>query len=49
LVDLATPEDVSELMYALTWATDGEPTFTPILRATHDEVIAKAAKVVSPN
>ena len=30
VVNLETPAQMAELMYALTWLTGGEPTFTPI-------------------
>ena len=39
---------ISELMYALTWGTGGEPKFTPILSESFDDIIAKAKSLVSP-
>jgi hypothetical protein len=39
VVDLKSPADISELMYALTWGTGGEPKFTPILTESFDEII----------
>jgi hypothetical protein len=49
VVDLKSPADISELMYALTWGTGGEPKFTPILTESFDEIIDKAKSLVSPN
>jgi hypothetical protein len=48
VVNLETPEQISELMYALTWGTGGTPKFTPLLASSFDEVIAKAKELVSP-
>jgi hypothetical protein len=31
VVELPTERDVAELMYALTWFTEAEPTFTPVM------------------
>jgi hypothetical protein len=43
-----SPADISELMYALTWGTGGEPKFTPILTESFDEIIGRAKSLVSP-
>ena len=48
VVDLKSPADISELMYALTWGTGGEPKFTPILAESFDEIIGRAKSLVSP-
>ena len=49
VVELSSPADVAELMYALTWFSGNEPKFTPIMRPeTYDEAIGKAKKIVSP-
>ena len=48
VVDLKSPADVSELMYAMTWGTGGEPKFTPILTEGFDEIIGRAKSLVSP-
>ena len=49
IVNLDTPELIAELMFALTWMTGGEPTFTPIMRLeTFGEAIANAKKIVTP-
>jgi hypothetical protein len=48
VVDLKSPADISELMYALTWGTGGEPKFTPILTGNFDEIIGRAKLLVSP-
>ncbi len=48
VVDLKSPADISELMYALTWGTGGEPKFTPILTENFDEIIGHAKSLVSP-
>jgi hypothetical protein len=48
VVDLKSPADISELMYALTWGTGGEPKFTPILTENFDEIIGRAKSLVSP-
>ena len=49
VVDLGSPADVAELMYALTWFTGNEPKFTPVmLPETYGEAIGKAKKMVSP-
>ena len=48
VVDLKSPADISELMFALTWGTGGEPKFTPILTESFDEIIGKAKSLVSP-
>ena len=43
-----SPADISELMFALTWGTGGEPKFTPILTESFDEIIGGAKSLVSP-
>jgi hypothetical protein len=48
VVDLKSPADISELMYALTWGTGGEPKFTPILTENFDEIIGRAKSLVTP-
>ena len=48
VVDLKSPADVSELMFALTWGTGGEPKFTPILTESFDEIIGRAKSLVPP-
>jgi hypothetical protein len=49
VVDLESPNDMAELMYALTWFTGGEPTFTPLMSPEgFDEAIMAAKKIVSP-
>lgn len=49
VVELNSPADVAELMYALTWFTGNEPKFTPIMPPeTYTEAIGKAKKIVSP-
>ena len=45
---LSTPEQISELTYALTWGTSGTPKFIPLLSSSFDEVIAKARELVTP-
>ena len=48
VVDLKSPADISELMFALTWGTGGEPKFTPIMTESFDEIIGRAKSLVSP-
>jgi hypothetical protein len=49
VVDLKTPADIAELMYALTWWAGGEPTFTPIMSPeTYDVAIKAAKKIANP-
>jgi hypothetical protein len=49
VVELGSPADVAELMYALTWFTGNEPKFTPIMPPeTYMEAISKAKKIVEP-
>jgi hypothetical protein len=49
VVDLKTPADMAELMYALTWWAGGEPTFTPIMPPeTYGEAISAAKKIATP-
>jgi len=48
VVDLKSPADISELMYALTWGTGGEPKFTPVLTESFNEIIGRAKSLVSP-
>jgi hypothetical protein len=45
---LKSPADVSDLTYALTWGTGGEPKFMPTLSESFDDIIAKAKSLVSP-
>ena len=49
VVDLDTPLQMAELMYALTWFTGGEPTFTPLMYPEIYEVaIENAKRLVTP-
>ncbi len=49
VVKLETEAQMAELMYALTWFTGGEPTFTPIMKAeNYGEAIEKAKRIVTP-
>ena len=49
VVELKSPADVAELMYALTWFTGNEPKFTPIMPPeTYGDAIGRAKKIVSP-
>jgi hypothetical protein len=49
VVNLDTPAQMAELMYALTWFTGGEPTFTPIMRPEiFGEAMANAKRIVAP-
>ena len=49
VVELKTPADMAELMYALTWFTGGEPTFTPIMPLeTFGAALTAAKHIVTP-
>ena len=49
VVELPTPMDVAELMYALTWFAGKEPTFTPLIQPEiFDEALTKAKRIVQP-
>jgi len=49
VVNLETELQMTELMYALTWFTHGEPTFTPIMKAeVYGEAIENAKRIVAP-
>lgn len=49
VVELKTPADMAELMYALTWFTGGQPTFTPIMPLESFGPALSAAKhIVTP-
>jgi hypothetical protein len=49
VVNLDTPAQMAELMYALTWFTGSEPTFTPIMKLeVYGEAIANAKRILSP-
>lgn len=50
VVDLQSPAEIAELMYALAWFTHGEPKFTPLMRPeVYDQAIAAAKKLgISP-
>ena len=49
VVKLETEAQMAELMYALTWFTGGEPTFTPIMKAEiYGEAIENAKRITTP-
>ena len=49
VVNLETPAAMAELMYALTWFTGREPTFTPLMKPeVYAEAIENAKRIVSP-
>ena len=49
VVNLETPAAMAELMYALTWFTGAEPTFTPLMKPeVYAEAIENAKRIVSP-
>jgi hypothetical protein len=49
IVELATPADIAELMYALSWFVKTEPTFTPLVPPElFGEAIAAAKRITSP-
>ena len=49
VVKLETEVQMAELMYALTWFTGGEPTFTPIMKAeVYGEAIENAKRIIAP-
>ena len=45
VVNLDTPAQMAELMYAITWFAGAEPTFTPIMRP---EVFGEAITNAKP-
>jgi hypothetical protein len=48
-INLYTPVQRAALMYALTWFTGSEPTFTPIMKLeVYGEAIANAKRILSP-
>ena len=50
VVDLDTNEKMAELMYVLTWFTDVEPTFTPLMPPeVYPTAIANAKKIIQPH
>lgn len=49
IVELSGAAEMAELMYALTWFTGGQPTFTPLSSPeVFDTAIAAAKKITSP-
>ena len=49
VVNLDTPALIAELMYALTWFSGNEPTFTPVMKPeVYGEAIANAKRVINP-
>lgn len=49
IVKLDTPAQMAELMYALTWFTGAEPTFTPLMQPEiFGEAIKNAKRIVAP-
>jgi hypothetical protein len=49
IVELKGPTDMAELMYALTWFTGGQPSFTPLSTPEiFDQAIAAAKKLTLP-
>jgi hypothetical protein len=49
VVNLETPVQIAELMYILTWFSDSQPTFTPLMRPElFAEAAANAKKIVTP-
>lgn len=49
VVELNTPADIAELMYAITWFVGNEPKITPIMPAeTYGQAIEKAKKITPP-
>jgi hypothetical protein len=49
VVNLNTAAEMAELMYALTWFTCSEPTFTPVMGPEiYAEAIANAKRILSP-
>lgn len=49
VVNLDTPLQMAELMYALTWFTGGEPTFTPLMNPViYGQAIENAKRLVAP-
>jgi hypothetical protein len=49
IVELETPAKMAELMYAITWFSGGEPTFTPLMKPeVFEEALKNAKQIVSP-
>jgi len=49
VVNLDTPAQMAELMYALTCFSGNEPTFTPVMKPeVYGEAIANAKHVINP-
>lgn len=49
VVNLDTPTQMAELMYALTWFSGNEPTFTPVMKPeVYGEAIANAKRIINP-
>ena len=49
VVNLDTAAQIAELMYVLTWFTENEPTFTPVMNPEiYAEGIANAKRILSP-
>ena len=49
VVNLDTPAQMAELMYAITWFAGAEPTFTPIMRPeVFGEAIINAKRIIAP-
>lgn len=49
VVELKSPAEIAELMYAFTWFTGGEPTFTPLMPLeTFGAAVAAAKHIVTP-
>ena len=49
VVNLDTPAQMAELMYALTWFTSNDPTFTPVMDPEiYAEGIANAKRILLP-
>lgn len=49
VVNLDTPAQMAELMYALTWFSGNEPTFTPVMMPeVYGEAIMDAKRIINP-
>jgi hypothetical protein len=49
VVNLDTPAEMAELMYALTWFSGNEPTFTPVMKPeVYGEAITNAKRIINP-
>lgn len=49
IVNLDTPAEIAELMYVLTWFTQTEPSFTPIMPPeAFGEAVANAKRIIAP-